>query len=507
MIASLRQSGILAALLLTYVRRRVLRIGAMRSPAVRLAVVTGVGGFVVVIGAAAYLFLRDLGPEADEWGLLFEVATTSVVMWTAVAFLVIKVLFMSSGGLLQLTSQLPLTGRERAVGLLMYEVLLTAAVSSAGVVGLIAGAVGLLGAAAVAPLLVSVVLPALMTYAVLSVVWTGGSQVLGLVGVRRVRPLLLVAVVGLLLVGYLRQLPGLTAQLTGDYLDGRSGTTWVGWLSGLAERYGTPVALGVGAVVVALLLACAVRLTPGQHVPQARFIRLPVPARWAATSGPYTLCAVRSTQTAIALLTTTALTAVLVVDGGTSPAWAVSVMSLPALYQFAATAPLRRTAVLRRAPARTYWSLLRAQLLVVTLVAVPVAALSLALDPGSGVTVAKAVVSALLGAFVALAVGIGFPAEDDNPFSVVLGLTVCLTVVGLGAIALGVLQLPPVAMTVAGVLAVAGISLYSINSIDLDERNNHNEDRTSRIQQPGRSSGSDDGDLGSYNPRSHVYDG
>lgn len=505
MLTSLRRSGLFVGLLLTFVQRRVLRLGVMHSRGMRIAVGCAVLTLVLISAVAAYAFLRGLEPGAREWGLLFAVSTTSVVLWTQVAFLFVKVLFMSGNGILELTAQLPLTGRERAVGLLVYECLLTCAVGSAGVVGLVASALALQGTSAISPILISVVLPAMLTYAGLSLLWLSGDRLLVVLGVRRTRPVILLFGLFVLLGAYLSALPGMTADLTGAYLDGEVGGSWVGSLEALAAARGDGVAIVAGVAAGIALSVAAVAMTPSQHVPQARFVKVWLPTRWALRLGPYVLSSMRSTQTLIATLATVAVFVVLELFGSGSPAWALSVMSFNALYQFAATAPLRRVSILRRSSVRVYGQLVLAQTCVVALVGLPVAGIATALEPATYVEVGRAVMSAWVGALLALGVGIGFPAEEDNPFSVILGLVASVTIAGLAVAALGVLQLPAAAMWCAAVLAAVGVALYSIAGIDLEERKWRNEGGNKGREQSGGGSGYYRSDSRGDDSRPHVH--
>ncbi|MCL1991283.1 MAG: hypothetical protein FWG67_10390 [Defluviitaleaceae bacterium] len=63
-------------------------------------------------------------PEINWASHLIRTRIIEVVTWTSGVFLFIKLLFLKKGSFLQLTTQLPITNRERSISLLLFELLM-----------------------------------------------------------------------------------------------------------------------------------------------------------------------------------------------------------------------------------------------------------------------------------------------------------------------------------------------------------------------------------------------
>lgn len=164
---------------------------------------------VVLLGVmctAAYFFLRPLATEAAVWRLMFNTSTVSLLLWVQIAFLLVKVLFINAEGTLQLSYQLPVTNRERSTAFLMYEAAMTAIVAAAGLVSLCVSALILLGPSAIGYITASVILPVVLTYLVLSVLYQLLTRMWMLIGLSRMAGILNVLVLFAALAYYSAQM-------------------------------------------------------------------------------------------------------------------------------------------------------------------------------------------------------------------------------------------------------------------------------------------------------------
>ncbi|MDV3221351.1 hypothetical protein [Intrasporangium sp.] len=503
----LRSSLVLAQMLLRFFVRRVSRMGVLRSTAVKVLAVATVGTILVTGAIAAYFFLEPMTSDAKVWGLLFEMSTVSVVLWVQIAFLLVKVLFLNAEGMLELSFHLPLTNRERAAALLLYEATMAGMVSTVGFTSLTAAAVVLLGPAALLRLLEAIVFPMILTYLVLSAAYLLLGRLLSLVGLRRIEHVVLILAMFALLMVYASRLGPLSSQATEAYLSDRTEFVWVAALAWISGRYGPAAMVAVFLVAAAALVALALWATPNQHVRHSRYLKLPFDWPLARRLGPYDRCLLRSAQTWLAIAVSVAVFVGLCLEPVTNPLWALAVLSMSGLYQFAATEPLRVLVADGASPWRTYGRLLRAQLVLLLALAVPSVAVVAAVRPdqlvGSGVALAGCVA----GVLIAICIGIAFPAESDNPFSVFIGLAVTAAVLGLVGIALGILQLPQ--LVVIAIAAGTGVLIvwYSVQGIRAFDSRRRNEKGASPRQQRGRGGVADPRGRSGSSALSHVLDG
>ncbi|QPP07126.1 hypothetical protein G4Z16_12850 [Streptomyces bathyalis] len=472
----LKHSAVLARMLFVFFLRRVLRAGFLRSTPVRVFVMAAA---VVLLGAmctASYYFLRPMAGEAAVWRLLFDTATVSILLWVQIAFLLVKVLFINAEGMLRLSYQLPVTNRERSAAFLLYEAAMTALVAAAGLVSLSVSALIILGPSASGYITASVVLPVVLAYLGLSVLYQLLTRLWMLLGLSRMAGILNVLALFAMLAYYFGQMTPMISDVSGAYLSKRTEYTWVTSVSWAWNEQGPWLTLAAGAALSALLVALVFALAPNQHVRQARYLKLPGSVRLRGVLGPYDWCLLRSAQTVAAAAMALAVFAYLLLsESSVNPLWGLAALSFGGLYQFTATQQLRVLPGAQEPAWRVYVRLIRAQLVLLALFAVPAFAITVALFPHLLLSSAVALASCVGGAGVTTCISIVFPAEKDNPFSVFLGLSVFIVVVGLSVIGLGLLSLPPWAVVVCLSGGAVAFVWYAIQGIQTSESRRRND--------------------------------
>ncbi|RII17800.1 hypothetical protein DSC45_12930 [Streptomyces sp. YIM 130001] len=504
----LKHSAVLARMLLVFFRRRVLRAGVFKSASVRAFAAMGAALLLAAMCAGSYFFLRPLTGETAVWQLLFNTATASLVLWVQIAFLLVKVLFINAEGMLQLSYQLPVTNRERSAAFLMYEAAMTAVVAAAGLVSLAVSALILLGPSATGYIVASIVLPAALTYLILSAVYQVLTRLWILVGLSRMAGLLNVLALFALLAYYSTQMTAIVQDISGAYLRKETAYTWVTSVSWAWNTHGPLLTLIAAPAACALLLVLAFALAPNQHIRQSRFLKLPGSVRLRGVLGPYDWCLLRSAQTVAAAAMALALFGyLLLAKPSVTPLWGLAALSFGGLYQFTATHQLRLLPGAQETAWRVYVRLIRAQLILLAVFAVPTLAIATALRPGQLAAGGVALAACAGGAVMTTCISIVFPAEKDNPFSVFLGLSVVMITAGVTVIGLGLLRLPPWAVVVSLTAAAGAFVWYAIQGIHSSEARRRNVQGTvgSEVRRRGR--GADDGECGGDTARAHVLDG
>lgn len=119
---SLQLAGFLSVFLL----RRIIRRGVLKVPAIRWTLAAM--GLAAFVGFCAFgaVTLRQLITDPAHLSPLLRVVGLSTPLWVLTAFTVVRVLFMKSGDLVELTFSFPLTNRSRTWGFMIFESLLVA---------------------------------------------------------------------------------------------------------------------------------------------------------------------------------------------------------------------------------------------------------------------------------------------------------------------------------------------------------------------------------------------
>jgi hypothetical protein len=128
-------------------------------------------------------------------------------------------------------------------------------------------------------------------------------------------------------------------------------------------------------------------------------------------------------------------------------------------------------------------------------------------DPAAVAQSTMPLLGCLGGAVLSVCIGIVFPAEKDNPFSVFLGLAVSVVVLALVAIGVGVLRLPEPAVLACLAGASVLFIFYAVQGIRTSESRRRNAQGIVGREFRRRSSRSDSGDRSGDTALSDVLDG
>ena len=478
----LRDTVILTRFLFVFFLRQVIGRGVLSNRVIRWSL-AGISLFwVVTSGALASVFLRSLGEDWLTWQFVMDVGTVSIVLWILTAFLLVKVLFLNADGLMLLTSHLPVTSEVRAFAYAVYEVAVVAAIGASGVVSVSGAALGALGPSAAGPLVVSFVVPGMVTYAGMALVWVLLERLFAVIGLGRVSQMLSIVVTFVLICLYSTRTTALVVAISESYGAANPPPLWVTTFSQVASSHGAWAATSVGASVFVVLMGLAILLTPRYQLGQSRFVTTPLGPLMDTRLGPHLAFVLRSRQTALAALVSVGGFVFLLLGRAANPLWALCLLPMSGLYQFASgrVAAVQRLA--RRSAFETYCHMLGAQLISVALLAVPAIAVTAFVAPmwlADAPTVFLGAVSAIL---CGLLIGVVFPSTRDNPFSVMVGVVAVGLVLLVVTTGVGTLQLPAAAATAASLLVHVLIAFYTIIGIAAHDRKARHEIRPANRQ-------------------------
>lgn len=447
---------LLVRFLLQFFTRRVLGRGVLAQRPVRWLLGGGVVAAYAGYCLLSIVVLREFLDGSDLTGVLLEMAGLSTVFWVVAVYTVLRVLFLKSDELLQLTYTLPATNRERVLAFVVFEALIIGLASLGAVGAICLAALVLAGPAALEPIGFGVACPALLTYLLVSSSYHLVERALLAIGHARLRGIVVPILLAVAMAGLFQAVNAQTVGYAAAYLEGRAYAAPQLAFLRLDQAAGPIVAAGATLLTVAIMTFTVIVTAPRDYAPVKKFFRL-MPAAWAASRfGAHVLVLVRSFETLFVLLIVLAVTALVALNDLQMPPFQLVLLTFQGIYAFATAEPLRRIGTLRPAPASHYTHLVTAQVAVLAVVAVPVVAVSVlqgieagAILPVLGFSLVNVVVSTLLG--------IVFPPEKGNPFSVVVGLVLMIVVVMTLALGINIFSLPAIlnAGIVIGLTALA----------------------------------------------------
>ncbi|WP_344340490.1 hypothetical protein [Agrococcus versicolor] len=403
----------------------------------------------------------------SDWEYLFGLASSSAIVWTQAGFLLIRILFLAADDLHLLAFHLPLGARERQAGFVLLEALMVLVGCAAGLAVFGISAIVVLGPPGLVLIATYLLIPVLVTYSVLQAGATVVALACAALPVGRLRRIVLVALLVALLAG--------SVEVSSRFLVGASEGGPVSPYAGLVEWLREtarpwPLALGTGAlVVVAIAVAVALVAAPREHVPAAAYSRVRIGRLGRGLLGAYMLQHARSQQTMLAIVISVAAFAALTVRPIVHPGLALTLLSLPGLYQYAASRRLHRLQGHRRPAWWQYLALALPQMALLALGTIIAVLVLLATRPASVGEVGGHVGASVVGIVLVTAIGVAFPADDANPFSVLIGGTVCSFALAGMALLLGVLNATPLVLmscVVALTVVLVGLTVLGIHVIE-----------------------------------------
>ena len=469
--------AIVFVLLTRFFRRTLIQYGALRNTTVRRLLMAVGAVWMIFSCIVAYLFLRPLGADRNKWSMMLDLSWVSTIPWVIGIFLLVKMMFAKADGALRIVSALPVTGILRGLTIKASEmcVVLTAVTVSA-----LAVSTSLLlstGADAISLACFHLLLPALLLYAVLSLVWDAIDRVMSLVRLPQFAAVTAICGMVAMLVGYMTLVLPLVIDIQERSLSGDDTILWATAVGDLASRVG---GLPTGAGSVALLLTIMVAdmtISPPRYRGQADYLPISCPVAGRTDITMFAAYLLRSKDTFLETVLATALTIMLCMRGNTEFATLpVCIVTFTSLSQFA-NGTVAIWNLRRGSPAYTYLCMICSQLAVYTTIWLVIVLLTL---PWGGPTPFGCFYSftgIIAGSTICTMLGIAFPMTKQNPLTTIVGLGFFAIVGTILLFAIGLLDLHGPILAIVLVLILVAMTLYSILGIQTHQRSMRHERR------------------------------
>lgn len=451
-----------------FIMRRVLGRGLLATPISRVSalvfVIAAFAGFSVM----SYVIIRQYFGGTGLLEPVLQVANVSVGFWSLIAYTLIRVLFMKADELLGLSFNLPVTNKERTLAFALFEssivFLMTVFVFGAFSISTVL----VEGLAYIPKVLASIWFPALSTYLLLSLGYYLLERALLAFRISRLRGLIVPLVLALGLAVVFPYTNEQSTQIAESYVDGRDYSSPALFYSKLQEDIGLWCSLLVLLASSAAIIPAVMAAAPANYVPVRRFFAL-LPSQLARYRfGTYMLVLFRSFETMVAVSFIAVYSIFAWIQHLALPPYALILITFQGIYAYSNSEPLRRMAVNPGRTLANYVCLAGSQGVLLIAVAIPVGAISAAQGvaweaslPVAGFCFSNILISTLIG--------IAFPPEKGNPFTVLVGMVLTVIVVMIVMLGLNIFNFIPtvnVAILAAMNLLVAFYSILGMQRME-----------------------------------------
>lgn len=462
----------LARYILIFFLRRVLGASLLKSKFARFSVIGAALAVISLLSIIAYTFLKSLNLDEDLIDLLLDLSSISAVFWVIVVFTFTKVLFSKSDDLLELTFHLPVTNHQRALSLMIFETTIVLGVTLLIFASSIAPITLLYGFEAILKIFTAIVYPIFTVYLMLAIFYNFILYLLKFLRLARIQ-IMVFSVISLgFLYFYNVYSRSAVIEVSDGYLTNAESHILPATYSVLANSIGFLQTSVIFVFVIFLGLFLIAVTAPGTHIRSKKYIYFPIPVGCMRHTLSYYIAQnLRTQETVLAAMVSLVIYFALLHGHQAPPLVSLSTFSIIGLYAFEATKGLRSLDfTLHGRQIRQYILIIAAPIFTVTAFSLPLL-LGILLV---GMPLSDNLVSlggAYGGILISTLIGIMFPPERDNPFSVFVGFTAFLAISLLVILCLGVLSLPTPVLILSLLLGFAIIVYYSIQGIMFNERN------------------------------------
>ncbi|BDY00764.1 hypothetical protein HMPREF1279_00289 [Propionibacterium sp. KPL1852] len=447
-----------------YLVRVVVGKGILKSRAARLGALACIVLFLLTATILSVVLTHGVRGEATTRDLVLTVNSLSSVLWTAIGFLIVKVLMADAGTMMAITHHLPITNRERqrAVGVLDGVTTLLIVI-----IGMFATSISTLvnfGIGAVPGFITCIVMPAIATYTVLEMSHRACDLALTHTPLRPARQPILAVLLFLVVFAVWRAMPSLLADITSSP---EPFTVWTLVFRDIGLRHGSLAVIGCLVVLLVLSLMPVTVLPTSPLEVRHRFVMLPLSGltNHMGNAAPQFRALFRSRYSLQATVLSVGFVVLLATRvAGPSAVWGVEPMTIGGFFQYATLAPTFLTLEPRLPAPRFYLRMVAAQAAFIC----PLLVAAVLIDVFTGQpspSTAIAVAGVCGSALVATGVGILVPARDDNPLSILLGCAIVLTIGMVLVVFSGILHLPTAVSIGLGLVCAVLLVIHSILTI------------------------------------------
>lgn len=419
-----------------FFQRNVLNVGLLNKKIFRLFIIGVVVLLTAFLSFELYNFFESTNSSQRQIDVILDSYSCSVFMWTFVAFIFVKILFMKKGSFLEFTDQMPVTKQEKNISILIFEICTALSVVIIFSLALIITLITRDGSAFITRIICNIFFNCVTIYFVFELLYSIFGIFCNYMGLEKVKNIIVICILSLLLVGfYLVIIPDVFLSILYTYKD-NTGTASILFYMVVTEKYGI-LASTVLFVVINSILGFLIVHIPNndanctnKYARTCQFIM-----KKSRILSAYVVSFLRNVDTInyyfIALFSYM-ITIVMKIDKGY---YVILILSLNSLYAYVQTESLRNIIIQKKySVVKDYCRIIMSQIIYISVLAIPVCIVDIFLNKEILFIVDLFVAIIFSVVFFTMG-GILFPAKKENPFSAMIGI---LFIIMIGLLAVSV---------------------------------------------------------------------
>lgn len=461
-------------LILIFFERKVLNFGILKNKFFRL--IFCILGFLIVgvLAVIMYSFWTNSDSTVTQTTCVIDVYSFTIIMWVVVAFLFMKILFMKTDSFIKFTIQLPVTGKEINLAVLIFEILLSLVfmiiVSASLVISLIAK----YGVIFIPRILCNIVFTGIITYLVLECFYAILSYLIDILKLKKMKNVIMfcfIIVVFMILyvIGYQKAVDSVLF----NYMD-ESSTSSLIVFSYIMEKTNLFVSAVIFVALASIIFLIIINIPNCAQVTANSYLKVRHKScKQINMFKSYLINFFRGIDTYNYIFIVTFLFIFSLIFEVKNSVYSLLILSVSAVYSYVQTDGLRTIQIKKKySVIKDYLYLILSQVLGIYLISIPFAITYLVKfnDWKSCITLYPIVI---LSSIIFTLVGIVFPPKRENPFSVIIGVLVMAIISILLLVALVIFNFNFVSNVIIMVIVVVlciYYSIYGLYKLQLKER-------------------------------------
>lgn len=410
-------------LLFLFFKRNVLQVGLLKSRVFRLFMGMVVIGIISFLSFALFSFFKSVNSNASQTRVVLDAYSCSVFMWTFLVFLFVKILFMKKGSLMEYTTQMPVTNKEKNFAVLTFEIIIALALvlilSSSMIIALICRN----GVFFLTRMCCNILFTCVTEYFVFELMYLILGWICSWFGLGKVKNVINICILSVLLICfYVVVIPDVFLSILYTYKE-QTGTASILFFTRIAEQYQFGAALLVFVLIVAILGGLILVIPNHELEGNDNYVKLFGRKTKHNTIGrAYFFAFFRKTDTINYYVISLFLFGMMQMAKIENGCYAILILALNALYAYVQTDELRYLTMQKKySVGRDYVLLIGTQVFEILILSMPMIIITV-VTTGKITFLLLFVVSVIFSVIFFTMAGILFPAKNENPFSAITGI-------------------------------------------------------------------------------------
>lgn len=450
----------------TFFVRKILNFGILRSSLIRIFLLCSFIILFTFISFSVFTFFSDTLKSKKTVLFLLNTYSNTIILWTLVVTIFLKVVFSKVDGFLKMTINFPISRKERNFSVFLYETFISFMVIFLLSFSVVLSMVLIHKFAFIDILIVNLIYASTFTYLLLQVISKVTSYICYFLRIPKLFHIINLSILVIIFAIFFNEAQGLVMKLANDFIQGTNeAKSFLLLFQHVHQEYGFLITTLMYLALVLLLIGIIITIPDQSYMSNTKHILI-ARSKSIRLLKAYVLSTLRNMNTlnTVALVYLAAII-LMIFHLSDFILYTTTILAINGIYSFIHSQNLRQMMYRFNYVAwKDYFYLVASQIIVVYLVTLPILLPSI-IFIHSFVHLFFPYLIVTLGVLIFILAGILFPPYHDNPFSVVTSITVVTAPVLIIGLSLAFLNLGVLINILLMIFFYIVIILFSIQGL------------------------------------------